>query len=241
MPRGRLLVTLLSVGAAACLAACGGTVPEAGPEKPPPVAATPPAETAEPPPDTGGFSETTETATATTVAEPEPDGAPELRPPPIVLVTEAGRQEAVQGSYCITKVSPSGEGEGVCADTAFPHPRELSVVRPGEQVTIEIAGASLRTNGGCSPACASTVTVHPLGCGPEQAVASFELESASMAWVVDLEPGGYELVAFAYFETGDGSSGDTSGGLGVLVDPDREPAIIPVDERLAVCPYPEQP
>jgi hypothetical protein len=237
MPRSRPFVALVSVGAAACLAACGGTVPEAGPEKPPPVAATPSAETAEPPPDTGGFSETTETATTTTVAEPEPDGGPELRPPPIVLVTEAGRQEAVQGSYCITKVSPSGEGEGVCADTDVPHPKKLTVVAPGEQVTIEVTGASLRK----CPACVSTVIVHPLGCGPERAVASFELESASMRWSAALEPGGYELVVFAYFETGDGSSGDTSGGLGVLVDPDRESAVTPVDETLPVCPYPEHP
>jgi hypothetical protein len=240
MPRSRLLIALLSVWAAAALAACGGTVPEASPDKEPPVAATLPAETAEPPPDTGGFSETTETAIATTVAEPEPDGAPELRPPPIVLVTEAGRQEAVQGSYCVTKVSASGQGEGVCADTGFPHPEKLSVVRPGERVTLEMAGASRATTGDCSPRCASTVTVHPLGCGPERAVTSFELESATMPWVVDLEPGAYELAVFAYFEAEDGASGDTSGAIGLIVVPDRKQAVITVDETLAVCPYREQ-
>jgi hypothetical protein len=244
MPRSRLLIALLPVWAAAALSACGGTVPEAEPDKPPPVAATPPSETesAEPPPDTGGFSETTETAIATTVAEPEPDGGPELRPPPIVLVSEAGRQEAVQGSYCITKVSASGEGEGVCADTGFPHPEQVSLVRPGEEVTIEIVGATIVDRPeGCSPACPSIVTVYPLGCGPEQAVADFELTGAATTWKVDLEAGAYELAVFAYFDAGDEGTGDTSGGLGLRVDPDREAAVKPVDPALAVCPLPEQP
>ena len=50
----------------------------------------------------------------------------------------------------------------------------------------------------------------------------------------------YELWVFAYFDTGDGRSGDTS-ALGLLVDPDTGPAIVPVDKSLAVCPYPELP
>ena len=87
----------------------------------------------------------------------------------------------------------------------------------------------------------SNVIVYPLGCGPDRAVADFELESASMSWAVDLEPGAYELTVFAYFDDGEGTTGDASGGLGLLVDPEREPAVIPVDGTLAVCPYPEQP
>ena len=52
---------------------------------------------------------------------PSPSAPPgsEPKPPPIVLVTDAGRQEAVQGSYCVTQVSESGEGQGACADAAF--------------------------------------------------------------------------------------------------------------------------
>jgi hypothetical protein len=236
---------LVLVVVAGALAACGGTAPEAGfQEQPPPLGEPgPPAESAESPTDTDGFSETGGggTAPATTSAEPESDVGVELRPPPIALESAAGRQEAVQGSYCITKVTKSGEGAGACADTAFPHPEQLSIARPHEPIMIEITGASLRVNGGCSPACPSTVTVSPLGCGPDRAVASFELESASMSWSVDLEPGAYELVVFAYFQREDGSSGDTSGGIGLLVDPDRERAVVPIDEALIACPYAKQP
>jgi hypothetical protein len=161
-------------------------------------------------------------------------------PPPIVLVTAAGRQEAVQGSYCVTVVSESGEGQGACADASFVHPTQLSLVAPGEAVTIELSDAALSLPDASSGA-SSTVAVYPLGCGPDRAVADFELESASMSWAVELEPGAYELGVFAYFETGDGRSGDTYGVLGLLVDPGTGPAIVPVDKSLAVCPYPEPP
>jgi hypothetical protein len=160
-----------------------------------------------------------------------------------VLVTDAGRQEAVQGSYCVTEVSEGGEGVGICADTAFVHPEQLGLVRPSEKITIQLAGASLGTNAGCSPACPSIATVYPLGCGPDQPVAEFELGSARAEWTVDLEPGAYELVVFAYFETEDGRSGDTSGALGLLVDPTIDPAgesLPAAIDPYVVCPYPGQ-
>ena len=240
MRRGPAILALLAAAAAA--AACGGTYPDAGAGAEPPAVGTPPAETgfaAE----TSGFSETSGTEAATTgTAEPPP--APGLKPPPIVLNSEAGRQKAVFGSYCITSVSSNGEeGAGICTDSAFPHPKELTVARPGESIRITIVGTHLVVPAGCTPAsgCASAVTIYPLGCGPDRAVADFELSKATTRWDVDLEPGAYELSVFAYFDDGAGTSGDVSGALGLLVDPDREPAIIPVDESLAVCPYPQQP
>jgi hypothetical protein len=239
MPRSRLLPALVALLAGTALGACGGTAPVAEPDAPPPELGAPPAETGTPA-ETSGFAETGGGEPATTSTEPERPPGSEPKPPPIVLVTHAGRQEAVQGSYCVTQVSESGEGQGACADAAFVHPTQLSVVGPGEAVTIEVSDATVTVPEGSSGV-SSTVAVYPLGCGPDRAVGDFDLESASMSWAVDLEPGAYELGVFAYFETEDGRSGDTYGVLGLLVDPGTGPAIVPVDKSLAVCPYPEPP
>src|SRR5262245_20063635 len=101
MPRWPTILAMLVVSATG--AACGGTLPDAGSEASPPAAGAPTGETgfaAE----TSAFSETGGTEPADTTATSEPP-APELKPPPIVLKSEAGRQEAVVGSYCITSVS----------------------------------------------------------------------------------------------------------------------------------------
>ena len=210
------------------------------PETPPPDVGAQPAETGASA-ETSGFTETGSGEPSETSAEPERAPDSELEPPPIMLESEAGRQEAVQGSYCITHVSESGESAGVCADTAFPHPNELSLVAPGANVTIEVAEATLSVPEG-STGVSSNVIVYPLGCGPDRGRCRLRgLESASMSWAVVFEPGAYEFTVFAYFDDGKGTTGDASGGLGLLVDPEREPAVIPVDGTLAVCPYPEQP
>lgn len=239
MPRSRLLPALVALLAGTALAACGGTDPAAEPQTPSPDLGAPPAETGGSA-ETSGFVETGGDQPATTSTGPERPPGSEPKPPPIVLVTDAGRQEAVQGSYCVTHVSESGEEQGVCADAAFVHPTQLSVVGPGEAVTIEVSDATVTVPESSSDG-SSTVAVYPLGCGPDRAVADFDLERASMSWAVDLEPGAYELGVFAYFETEDGRSGDTYGVLGLLVDPETGPAIVPVDKSLAVCPYPELP
>jgi hypothetical protein len=238
MPRSRLLPALVALLAGTALAACGGTDPAAEPEAPPSDLGAPPAETGGSA-DTSGFAGTGSVESAET-SRPEPSSGSEPKPPPIALVTDAGRQDAVQGSYCVTQVSESGESRGVCVDAGFVHPAELSIVAPGGSVTIEVSDATLSIPD-ASSGVSSTVTVYPLGCGPDRAVADFELESASMSWAVELEPGAYELGVFAYYETEDGKSGDTYGVLGLLVDPETGPPIVPVDKSLAVCPYPELP
>jgi hypothetical protein len=246
----RRLVILALLAVAATLTACGGTNPEAGPE-------AEPADVGALPPETGPlvvtdeFTETSELAetgggepaVTSGIPEPTPDPSiPELKPPPIFLESDAGRQEAVQGGYCLTRVNESGAGEGICTDTAFPHPDELSVVRPGDTITITLEGADIVVSTGCSQASTCPiVTIYPLGCGPDRAVAEFELIGSTTAWKVELEPGAYELLVFLYFDDGAGTSGDVSGAVGLLVDREREPAIVPVEEGHAVCPYPEQP
>jgi hypothetical protein len=183
-----------------------------------------------PPPATGapdtGYAETGGTAPATTSTEPSPP-APELRPPAITLASDAGHQRAVQESYCVT-----GAGVGVCADTFDQDPKRLTVVKPGDEVTISMPGATL-TGGD------SAFAVRPLGCHGQE-LATVPLGPDGARWAVDLEPGAYELQVFVHFEAEDGTSGDSSGSLGLLVDPDREPAIVKAKPGLFVCPPSDQ-
>jgi hypothetical protein len=238
----RTLAISVLLAAAATAAACGGTYPSAEPATAPPVGGAPAAATGTGT-ETSAFAETGGTEPATPTEMPEPAPSPTLKPPSIVLKSDGGRQKTSPGTYCLSRVSETGEGEGICVDSAFQHPEELSVVHPGENVTISIAGADVIVPDGCSPAdeCASPVTIHPLGCGPERSVSRFELSRHSTRWTVDLEPGAYELSVFAYFDDGAGTSGDLAGTVGLLVDPDRKAAVVPVNESLAVCPYPKQP
>jgi hypothetical protein len=155
-----------------------------------------------------------------------------LRPPPIVLVSAAGKQEATRGSSCVQYADPaSGEGAGACSDVAGPlHPDFISLVRRGDNTLVIVAGAS--AEGG-------SVTVRPLGCADQELV--FDLASGrdETRWRVDLEPGAYQLDVFTRFETTDGRSGDVSGSLGLLVGDSDARRTVPAKAGLAVCPFPE--
>jgi hypothetical protein len=154
-----------------------------------------------------------------------------LRPPPIVLVSTAGKQEATRGSACVQYADPaSGEGAGACSDVAGPlHPERISIVRRGETTLVIVAGASTREG---------SVTVRPLGCADRQTL-GFDLASGTdeTRWRVDLEPGAYQLDVFTRFETTDGRSGDVSGSLGILVGDSDARRIVPATAGLAVCPF----
>ena len=131
------------------------------------------------------------------------DDAKPLNPPTIELVSEAGVQRAAPGSYC---VDDPQAGVGECVDREAPAgPEQLSVVRPGETVTIALVG---------STAVEGAASVRRLGC--EEELASVPLDPETR-WEVDLEPGAYELHVFTTFEAGS-ARGDTSGVLGLVVD-----------------------
>jgi hypothetical protein len=142
------------------------------------------------------------------------------KPPPIVLVSDAGSQTAVPGSFCVQYTDEAaGESGGACADTPAITPAQMTTVRPGEVVRVVLEDAEITRSGSLAvhPLCRrKTVESIPLDPGPET------------TWRVDLEPGRYQLDVFAYFESADGRSGDVSGSLGVLVDDAAPLEIVPV-------------
>lgn len=155
-----------------------------------------------------------ETLPASTAKEPAAPG-----PPRIVLTSAAGRQEAVAGSFCVSSAT-----EGTCGDSGPIDPLQLSVVRPGERVEVFLEDAQV-TEG--------SVRVLPLGC--QAGVSRLRLEPGPLThWRVVLDAGAYELDVFARFQ-GPSTSGDVSGSLGLLVDPDRMPAILPARDSLRAC------
>jgi hypothetical protein len=162
-----------------------------------------------------------ESAPAPTVAEA--DAEEPTKPPRIVLVSGAGRQAAVRGSYC---VDDPARGVGVCADIAPMTPEELSVVRPGETVAISLGGAEV-TSGG--------ITIRTLACEKRPAD-ELELPPGETArFPLDLPPGQYELLVFVTFEAADGRSGDVSGSLGLLVDERAPQEIVPLPDAFVGC------
>lgn len=159
----------------------------------------------------------------TGTVEQEPTGSvPQVDkpvlPPAIELVSEAGRQRAAPGSYC---VDDPQAGVGQCVDFEAPAgPEQLSVVRPGETVTIAFVGSS---------AVDGTASVRRLGCDEELVSVPLEPETR---WEVGLEPGAYELQIFTTFEAGS-AGGDTSGVLGLVVDAAAPLEVRPVGAPVA--------
>jgi len=154
-----------------------------------------------------------------------PDSSP--RPPKLVLESSAGSQVAVPGSSCVT-----GQGAAVCSDAAYPHPKQLSIVRPGEVITVSLEHAQVvraeGCNGGREQDCIGVIRVHPLGC--EKLVAyTISLEPGKVTrWQVAVPPGAYELETFAYFQSDDGrTNGDASGSFGLYVDSSRSTEVVP--------------
>jgi hypothetical protein len=147
-----------------------------------------------------------------TPSVPAPEAEEEgLRPPALVLVSDAGVQRGVQGSSCVQT-----ESAGLCSDTAAPDPERLSVVRPGEAVEVVVEGAG---------SARGKITILRLGC--DEPVGSHKLTGATTSWAVDLEPGAYELDVFVgSFETPT-SRGDTSASLGLLVDDTAPLELVP--------------
>jgi hypothetical protein len=163
-----------------------------------------------------------------------PDTAPSLpleeeektMPPPVVLESAAGRQEAVRGSSCVHyEDEASGEAVGLCTDMEEPEPARLSTVRPGEEIRIVIEGSAVE----------GQVTVRRLGCAAGAAEIPLGPGPAT-SWQVELEPGSYELDVFVGgFASEDGRSGDLSGALGLLVDETAPLEIVPASSAGDGC------
>jgi hypothetical protein len=166
-------------------------------------------------------------------SEPDPDSG--AKPPPIVLVSDGGRQVGVTGSFC---VDDPVKGVGTCADGPAPAAKELTVVHPGDRIAFRVEGARAIRNQDCHArdlSCIGEAQVTRPGC-PETPLARVFLERGhETAWQVALEPGDYELQLFLYFGGGDGRSGDVSAAFGLRVDPEAERAIVPAKPDRVSC------
>jgi RTX calcium-binding nonapeptide repeat (4 copies) len=148
------------------------------------------------------------------------------RPPPVFLVSRAGSQRSVQESFCVHISYDDGTGLGLCADTTDLEPRRLSVVRPGERITIRLRGAT---------SAEGEVAVYPRGC-EDRARWSFAITGRTTHWTVPRtirREQRFELDLFADFTTGDGRQGDTSNTVGLLVSRARRREIIRAGTSLA--------
>jgi hypothetical protein len=135
---------------------------------------------------------------------------PDLKAPPILLISAVGKQRATEGSSCVTYVDPdTGKGAGACGDTGPIVPEAMTVVQPGDNVIVTIPGAKLKRD--------SSLVVRPLGCERRETRTLDLPATGELHWPVDLEPGPYQLDVFALFEADSGLSGDVTGSLGLLV------------------------
>jgi hypothetical protein len=175
--------------------------------------------------------------TVSTMKDSDPEPDPESQgPPDILLVSEAGTQEGVVGSYCVD--NPIA-GYGACADGERPSAVRANVVRPGETITIALDGAAAVRSRGCHSrdySCIGEAQVLPAGCKSAGVARIFLERGSKTRWRANLMPGAYELEVFVYFEADDGRTGDVSAALGLVVDPDAEQAIVPMPAAAAVCP-----
>ena len=150
------------------------------------------------------------------------------RPPVIVLDSRSPNQRAVWGSFCVAMPPEPGEsvpGPQLCADAAVgPEPRWLSVVRPGERITLRFR-QTLEASG--------DVFVYKRGCERAQPRWTFAITGPETKWrVPPWSRGRFELSLGATFATVDGRSGDTSAALGILSSKTHERGLLPNRDRL---------
>jgi hypothetical protein len=169
-----------------------------------------------------------------------------LRPPQILLRSSAGEQRAVEGSFCVDYVDPaSGQGSGVCSDSAAVHPDAVTVAQLGDEVTFVFNAADIVRASGChaedEQGCIGSVQVRPLGCDDREVERVPLSLGEETRWTIRLERGAYELDVFGYFESSDGATGDVSGALGLLVGggPKNHDylGVVAVERAMHVCPF----
>jgi hypothetical protein len=140
--------------------------------------------------------------------------APDYRPPTIVLESPYGDQTAMRGTYSV-----SGEEGVLFADAPRVHPKEVTAVAAGDEVTFAFPGTEIVSAGGCHgdrDDCIGAVSVMPLGCRRGRIERIPLALGPETRWTVDLEPGAYELYLSASYES-EGASGFVSGSLGLTV------------------------
>ena len=150
-----------------------------------------------------------------------------VEPPPIVMTSTAGRQEAATLGGCFRQGNSTQCSAGMGITPAFGGSlaSEVSVVRPGERVTIAVAGAAPTQR---------LLVVRPLGCST-RVLAAHVLDRDQLDWRVELPPGAYEIgVGVGSFRTED-ASGSVEGALGLLVDASRPLEILPADAHTQLC------
>ena len=187
-----------------------------------------------------------ESAPVETHGPTSPVDESKLKPPQILLGSSAGEQKAVQGSFCVDYVDPtSGQGSGVCSDSAAIHPEAVTVAQPGDEVTFAFSGADIVRPSGChaddQQGCIGYVHVKPLGCDDHEVERVPLGLGSETRWTIDLESGAYELDVFGYFESIDGATGDVSGALGLIVGggPKNHDylGVVAVERAMQVCPF----
>jgi hypothetical protein len=147
---------------------------------------------------------------------------------PILLTSEVGTQDAAL-MPCVRFMTSENDWRPVCREgVPALRPSSLSVVRPGETITISFPGAQVENPSGCRETCGATL-VQPLGC-KDRPLDSFQLlDGDSTEWRVDLPPGRYELDVYAEVRTDEGRKVFTMGDFGLVVDDALSPQIRPVD------------
>jgi hypothetical protein len=135
--------------------------------------------------------------------------------PTLWFHARAGTIRATRGSSCVQYTDPkTGEGTGVCADTPYPAPHELVIVRPRERVRFGLRGGR-----------GFLVEVHRFGC-ERRTIARIRI-APDGRWRVALRPGLYELlVHVGKFDLGR-RHGDVSGGVGLWVSRHKRRDIFP--------------
>ncbi|MGI9658320.1 MAG: hypothetical protein ACR2OD_05380, partial [Gaiellaceae bacterium] len=134
------------------------------------------------------------------------------QPPEAALLSAAGRQRAIQASYCILDAN----NEGICADTPPWEPERYSIARPGETITIAVEASAIRYGG--------RVTIW--NTERTRARQIQRLTSLETKVVLDVPPGLHTVDVFAPFSTSDGRTGTTSAVVGIAVVSDEKPRIV---------------
>ena len=170
-------------------------------------------------PGTGGTEELTAPTTGMTTDDDR------IGPPAVLLESTSGVQRGKLGSWCVQ--NPSA-GSGACADAAAVAPDAVSVVAPGEELTLRLAGARFVRNQDCQArdmSCVGEASIVIPGCARREVARVFLEPGQETQFRAPSGAGRYEIRTFANFEADDGRSGDVAAVFGLRVEADAEPGV----------------